>query len=236
MRVAIVDDVLSDAKRLEAYLRRYQEETGTEFQPEIYSGAERFLAEYAGRLDLIIMDIDMPGINGVEAARRLREQGDEVALMFVTNMPQYALQGYSVDAIDYVLKPVSYTDFAMKLRKAERYIRRVQTVSVLLQTTEGRSVAVSSSELLYVESSLHYCIYHTAQETFRVRASLTQAEAGLPASQFARCNTCYLVNLQKVREIGREDVLVGDIRLKVSRGKRLEFMRRFTQYVGGIGT
>lgn len=236
MRVAIVDDVPSDAKRLEAYLRRYQEETGTEFQPEVYPSAERFLAEYAGRVELIIMDIDMPGINGVEAAQRLRAQGDEVALMFVTNMPQYALQGYSVDAIDYVLKPVAYTDFAMKLRKAERYIRRMQTVSLLLQTTEGRSVAVDSSEVFYVESSLHYCIYHTAQGDFRVRSSMTQAEAGLPASQFARCNTCYLVNLQKVREIGRDDVLVGTARLKISRGKRLEFLQRFTKYVGGMGT
>ena len=106
MRVAIVDDVRKDAQLLREHLRRYQGDNGGEWETALYANAEDFLARYRPEFDLVILDIDMPGLNGVDAARRIREMGDNVVLMFVTNMPQYALQGYAVDAIDYLIKPV----------------------------------------------------------------------------------------------------------------------------------
>lgn len=77
--------------------------------------------------------------------------------------------------------------------------------------------------------------YHTAQGCYRIRGSLREAEAALPAAQFARCNASFLVNLRHVKAIEKENVVVGDERVKMSRGKRLEFMERFTRYLGGMG-
>ena len=122
----------------------------------------------------------------------------------------------------------------MKLRKADRYIRRGQDERIALQTADG-VVTLSVSALLYVESELHYLNYHTAQGCFRIRGSLREAEAALPAAQFARCNASFLVNLRHVKAIEKENVVVGDERVKISRGKRLEFMDRFTRYLGGMG-
>lgn len=233
MLVAIVDDVPQDAQRLEKYFRRYNEETGSEYQPVRYPNAAEFLECRDISFDLIVMDIDMPGINGVEAARQLRKRGDGTVLMFVTNMPQYALAGYEVEAVDYVLKPVSYQDFALKLRKARRYIQRNRDAQVALRTPDGVT-ALAVSEILYVESSLHYLTYHLIDQDLRVRGAMGDAEELLPPQQFARCNSGYLVNLRHVEMIDKEDVVVGGKRLKMSRGKRLEFMDRFTRYLGGM--
>lgn len=233
MLVAIVDDSPQDAQRLETYLRRYSKETDDEYRTVRYSNANEFLDCQDTVFDLIIMDIDMPGLNGVEAARCLRRRGNETVLMFVTNMPQYALSGYEVEAVDYVLKPVAYQDFALKLKKARRYIQRSQDTQVALHTPDG-IIALAVSEILYVESSLHYLTYHLLDRQLRVRGSMGEAEKLLPPQQFARCNSGYLVNLRHVKAIDKEDVVVNGKRLKMSRGRRLEFMDRFTRYLGGM--
>lgn len=233
MRVAIVDDSARDAQRLEDYLTRYAQENSVCFELAVFPNGTQFLDRYQPGYDLVIMDIDMPGLSGVDTARRLRERGDRAVLMFVTNMPQYALAGYEVEAVDYVLKPVSYRDFALKLHKARRYIQRNRDAQIALRIPEGVAV-VSVSEILYVESSLHYLTYHLLDRDIRIRGSISQAEGLLPAQQFARCNSGYLVNLRHVEAIDKEDVTVSGRRLKMSRGKRMEFMDRFTRYLGGM--
>lgn len=233
MLIAMVDDSLEDVNRLKEYLERYGMETGTKNKSWYFSDAESFLESNHSRFDLVIMDIDMPGINGVDAARQLRKKGNGIVIMFVTNMPQYALAGYEVEAVDYVLKPLSYQDFALKMQKASRYVQRNRDAAIALQTTDGL-VSVQASDILYVESVLHYLMYHTTNGTWKVRGSMTQAEKELVSLRFARCNSGFLVNLRHVQAIEKEDVVVGQERLKISRGKRLEFMNAFTRYLGGM--
>lgn len=233
MLIAMVDDSLEDVNRLKEYLERYGMETGTKNKSWYFSDAESFLESNHSRFDLVIMDIDMPGINGVDAARQLRKKGNGIVIMFVTNMPQYALAGYEVEAVDYVLKPLSYQDFALKMQKASRYVQRNRDAAIALQTTDGL-VSVQASDILYVESELHYLMYHTTNGNWKVRGSMAQAEKELLPLRFARCNSGFLVNLRHVQAIEKEDVVVGQERLKISRGKRLEFMNAFTRYLGGM--
>lgn len=233
MRVAIIDDVREDAQILQNHLRRYQQDNGGEWNVAVYSNAEEFLSRYQPAFDLVILDIDMPGLNGIDAARHIRELGDNVVLMFVTNMPQYALQGYAVDAVDYLIKPVFYEEFSLKLKKAQRYAQLNQSTQLTLHTAEGVAL-VSSDRLLYVESALHYLVYHTLDGDYRVRGTLSQAEAELPPSLFARCGGSFLVNLRHVKGIEKQDVLVGGSRVKLSRGRRLEFMEKLSRYLGGM--
>ena len=233
MQIAMVDDCLDDVKRLKEYLVRYGQETGTKNDFWYFSDAESFLSSNHSAFDMVIMDIDMPGINGIDAARKLRQKGNRIVIMFVTNMPQYALAGYEVEAVDYVLKPLSYQDFALKMQKASRYVRRNRDAVISLQTTEGM-ISLQVSEILYVESALHYLMYCTNRENWKVRGSMTQAEKELGPFRFVRCNSGILVNLRHVQAIEKEDVLIGGRRLKISRGKRLEFMNAFARYLGGM--
>lgn len=234
MQIAIVDDSGRDAEHLEKYLHRFSEEADQAVQIRHYPNAEQFLSGYRFGCDLVIMDIDMPGRNGIEAARVLRRTDPDVVLMFVTNMPQYALAGYEVEAVDYVLKPVAYQDFALKLRKALRYIRRNRDEKIALQTTEG-VVRLSVKEITYVESMLHYLTYHTEVRDYRVRQTMEEAERNLRPFLFARCSKSFLVNLRYVRAIEKDDVVVNTVRLKMSRGKRKEFVDSFAQFLGGVG-
>lgn len=235
LRVAIVDDQREDAAALEQYLYQFGGETGQAYLVTRYASGSEFLQDHSSAFELVILDIDMPGINGMETARQLRSQGDDVVLMFVTNMSQYALEGYEVEAVDYVLKPVSYQDFTLKLRKAQRYISQNRDTQIALRTAGG-IVPLMVSQVIYVESTLHYLVYHTIGGNHRVRGSMSDAEAALPHGQFARCNTSFLVNLKHVKAVERDEVLVGpdSFRLKISRGRRGAFLDQLGRFLGGV--
>ena len=234
MKVAIVDDLKTELEMLRGYLMDFAVAESKEFDISTYESGDRFLEDFSGQFDLILMDIDMPGLNGIDTARAIRKVDESVVLMFVTAMPQYALTGYEVDAIDYVIKPVSYPDFALKLKKALRYVKQVKADEpVVLPTKEGL-VTLNISEIYYVESALHYCIYHTKDKEYRVRENISAVEQRLSPFGFARCNAGYLVSLKHVKAIIKDDVIVGDYTLKISRSKKASFTEKFTKTLGGL--
>ena len=234
MKVAIVDDLKTELEMLRGYLMDFAVAESKEFDISTYESGDRFLEDFSGQFDLILMDIDMPGLNGIDTARAIRKVDESVVLMFVTAMPQYALTGYEVDAIDYIIKPVAYPDFALKLKKALRYVKQVKADEpVVLPTKEGL-VTLNISEIYYVESALHYCIYHTKDKEYRVRENISAVEQRLSPFGFARCNAGYLVSLKHVKAIIKDDVIVGDYTLKISRSKKASFTEKFTKTLGGL--
>lgn len=233
MRIAVVDDNVEDRKQILLCLEKYSTESKTAYETVVFEDAKAFLADYHYTFDFIILDIDMPGMSGIEAARLLRRKDPNVTLMFVTNMPQYAIEAYAVEAMDYMLKPVLYPDFCLKMKKAERYIHRSADASILLQTADA-VLQRRTSEILYVESQQHYLFYHTAQETLKVRGKLSEIEKTLLPYHFARAGVSYLVNLSHVRGLVGADVLVGDDRVPVSRRYKAQFLTAFTRYMGGF--
>lgn len=233
MRIAVIDDDAQDRAQILTCIEQYFSETGKSYEATVFEDAASFLSDYRYEFDFVILDIDMPGISGINAAKSLREKDPNVTLMFVTNMPQYAIEAYSVEAMDYVLKPVSYPDFKLKMQKAERYIARSADAPLILQTKEG-TVQRMVSEIHYVESYKHYLHYHTASEAFRVRGKLSEAEERLRPYHFARSGESYLVNLAHLKSIEGTDIIVGAERLPVSRRFRSEFLSAFTRYKGGF--
>ena len=235
MQVAIVDDSDADASSLISYLNQFSADHGVALEVERFSNAGLFFREKTDRFSLVILDIDMPGMNGVECAHVIRETDPDIVIMFVTNLPQYALAGYEVEAVDYVIKPISYGAFSLKMQKALRYVGRNTDSRVTLKTKNGLA-SLSVWEILYVESLRHYLTYHTTTGTVRVRGSMGAAEKDLAASHFARCNSGYLINLRHVRGIDGEDVLVGQAeeRLRISRSRRADFLAAISRYAGGI--
>ena len=234
LRIAIVEDTLTDRSHLNELIDRYSLECGDVCSITEFSDGPAFLNGYQPVYDLVLLDVEMPVMDGLETARELRALDTSVLVMFITNMAQYALKGYEVDALDYVLKPVSYYAFALKLRKAQRILReRSQACLLLPFDDELRRVPVSS--ILYVEVADHKLCYHTYEGNSVVTGSLKVLERELAKHHFARCNNCYLVNLIHVRSITPEVVWVEDTPLKISRPRRKEFTQALSDYYGGGG-
>ena len=118
MKIAIVDDEKKATGLIKKYIDQFTVEYHFEIQVSVFHNPQDFLEKYTKDYDLVFLDVEMAGINGIETAKELRRVDGNVVLMFITNMAQYAIHGYEVEAVDYVLKPLSYADFSMKLQKA----------------------------------------------------------------------------------------------------------------------
>lgn len=231
IRIAVVEDDPNATQTMAEYLTRYGRENQMTFQVQTFSNAIAMLENYSAAYDLIFMDIRMPYLNGMDAARRLRELDPDVLLIFITSLTQYAVSGYEVDALDYIVKPVSYYDFALKLSRAVKRLPERPESSLLIPTGAG-VVRLSAGEIRYVESEGHHVIYHTATEQFRQYSTLSSAEERLKGPEFARCNSCYLVNLRYVLWVKGYTVALDTCELKISQPRKKGFLQALKAYCG----
>lgn len=143
-KVAVVDDDVRESATLKKYLSDYAEEEGVEINVSAYSDGAAFLDGFKSVFDIVFMDIDMPNLDGLNAARKLRETDGDVVLIFVTNLAQYAIKGYEVNALDYLLKPLSYATFRLRMMKAvSRVVRTKNDVFEILRRGGVYIIALS---------------------------------------------------------------------------------------------
>lgn len=237
IRIAIVEDEKEPADQLIRFIRQYEKQAGGEpsFEVRWFSSSWQFLEQYRSDYDILFFDIQMPHLDGMETARRVFAQDKEAIIIFVTGLSQYAINGYEVNALDYVVKPITYPRLADKLDKALARLARRPRHKITL-TKENAVLCLNVSDVFYVEVTGHTLAYHTAQGVYTLRGNLSAAEKELQPFGFSRCNKCYLVNLQHVRSIEKNTVQVGSETLAISRGQQKAFMNDFLAYIqkGGI--
>jgi DNA-binding LytR/AlgR family response regulator len=149
----------------------------------------------------------------------------------VTNLAQLAIKGYEVNAYDFIVKPVSYYDFSMKLKRALSGLRTREETPVVLRTQNGL-VRFYASELMYVECLGHQIIYHTETRDYISYGSLKKLESEPWAGHFVRCNNCYLLNLAYIYKVEGYTAYVKDIPIAISHPKRQEFLKQLNDYLG----
>lgn len=226
MRIAIAEDDPKFAQQVQTYLQRFAEENQFSLTVQLYSDGAELVEDYRPIWDILLLDVDMPGMDGISAARCIREVDADVVIIFVTNLAQYAICGYEVNALDYVLKPVNYYDLSMKLKKALRFCHRDETKYLLLNQG-GDIVRIPLHRLYYVEVYNHQLRYHTAEGDFLTTGSrsLTAVAKELSGEGFVRCHNGYLVNTRYVDKLEGNNVqMAGDL-LPVSRKRRKDFLQ-----------
>lgn len=234
LRIAVVEDDSAAAEILLRYIAKYQEEYHDLLEVDRFKDGAAFLDNYRLGYDIILMDIEMPNMDGMKTAQKMRRIDNNACLIFVTNMAQYAVKGYEVDAMDFLVKPVSYSIFKFKLKKAVSLVEKnkARGQGLILKTKNGM-IRTQTSNVYFVESKQHRIFYHTAQDIIEVWGTLAQAEQELRPYGFSRCNSCYLVNLRYVDKIENNWVFLRDTQLEISRGKKKGFMEELMTFLGG---
>ena len=233
IRIAIVDDDVRDCQVYRDYLKQYETERKENILVREYHDGDEILQNYASEFDIILMDIDMRFVNGMDAAKEIRQMDEKVIIIFMTNMPQYAMEGYKVDALDYVLKPINYYDFTQRLNRALSRMEKRQDRHIVINVKSGAK-RLAISRIMYVEVMDHDLIYHTAEENVITRKTMRDAEQELEQEGFFRCNKCYLVNLAYVDSVKGNDVQVGDQLIAVSRARRKELLNALNNFLDEV--
>jgi len=231
-RILIVEDTLAESDNLRALLSRYGAERGEQFAVEVMASALEF-DERKPAADLVFMDIDMPGMNGMQAAEALRERDSETLLIFVTNLAQYAVHGYAVDTLDFMVKPVSYDDFSLRMDRAMRKLHKRTGATVTLPTADGTRI-INVRDIAYVDILRHDLYYHIdgIAEPLRLRGSIKAAAEEL-GDDFVRISSSCLANMAHVRLIRQGSIVLSSgEELFFSRGCRKEALETLNAYVG----
>lgn len=232
LRVAIVEDSEQDAELLASHLQRYGRENALEIETLHFPNAILFLQQYRGDFGVVFMDIDMPALNGMNAARSLRELDAHVLLIFVTALARFAVNGYEVDAFDFVVKPVQYNFFAAKMNRAMKKLATADRTKILIRSGE-RSVRIYADEVIFVDIFNHVLSFHTQREVIATRGTIRDALSVLQGECFAMCNKSCIVNLNCVQQVEGDEVeLTSGDRLQISRPRKTEFMQRIADFYG----
>ena len=234
LRIAVVEDDKTYAAQLKEYLVRYGTEKNQKISVALFQDGEDIVTDYSAEFDIILMDVEMTFMDGMTTAERIREKDNEVVIIFITNMPQYAIQGYKVDALDYVLKPISYFAFSQRIDRALTRVKKKEATYITVAQKGGKK-KLNVDKICYVEVRDHDLIYHSTKGDIVTKSSMKEAEDTLGGTKFFRCNRCYLVNLEYVEDFRGNDVTVASDVIQVSRARKKAFMDALNDYMNEVG-
>jgi DNA-binding LytR/AlgR family response regulator len=232
IRIAIVEDMEQERSRIKEYVENYF--AGQDSTAELFLFADGcdLLEQYPPQLDLVLLDIEMERIDGLQTAHRIREFDEKVQILFVTAMVQYALEGYQVDAADFLVKPIRYPVFCSRM---DRVVRKILAGRPrFLRIRQGREeISCPVQQITCIESSNKKTVIHRKDGDEIVSAEpLYTLEKRLEAEPFFRCHNAFLVNLDEVRTVSSSEVTVQGMRIPVSKYRKKEFMQALAAFRG----
>ena len=207
-RIAIVDDNQTDREFLHAQAQSWATQKGSTLQAELFVSAEEFLFHYAEHkdYDILLLDIEMPGMDGVTMARRIRKENETVQIMFITGYSEYISEGYEVAALHYLMKPVNTDKLHQVLDRAADKLQRNERCLTL--ELSGEVVRLPLYQIRWAEVRQNYLTIH-AKADYTVKMTLSELESRLD-DRFFRAGRSFIINLAEVRSVTRQEVRLSD--------------------------
>lgn len=233
LHIAIVEDEKSTYEEIHDFIKIYSKENEKSLNVKIFQDGTDILHEYEAVWDIIFMDIKMKHLDGMSAAKQIREIDEKVQIIFITSMANYAIKGYEVAALDFLLKPIDYEQFSLKLKKAINIVSKNVKKKYLLVPFEGNKERISTDDILYIEVNGHNLNVVCTSKNYALRSTISNMQEELQEFQFSRCNNSYLVNLKKVSSLEKDIVIIGNYNIPISRPKKKQFLKEFSDYILG---
>lgn len=218
--VAICEDVAAERDYLIGLLQKWQQRGGHKLQVSTFISAERFWSAYEDgfRPELLLLDVEMPGQNGMELAKKLRKLHDDTPLVFITGYSDYMADGYDVAALHYLLKPVSEQALERVLNRALEQLQHQR--KYLLCAVDGMMQKIYFDEIQYIEVLSHTVTIHgDGGKDYSLHMTIRELEQKL-GHDFCRCHRSFLINLARIRQIKKTDILL-DSGVEVPMSRRL---------------
>ena len=227
-RIAICDDEQNQIEYITSIVTSWSNHKGHSCEIRTFASAEAFLFEYEEdkAYDILLLDVEMKNMNGIELAKRIRKDNNRAEIIFITSHFEFVGEGYEVDALHYLIKPISVEKLTQVLTKAAEKLS-VEPPSVVI-SCEGETVKLYESDILYVESFLHYIVIHTKDKEYKIKENISVFENRV-SDDFYRIHRSYLVSLKHITRISRTSVNIGNTELPLSRGKYDDINRAFIQ-------
>ncbi len=238
LNIAICDDEKILCERLEELLTKQAAACKIDSIDAYDTGSALLAAKR--RYDIIFLDIQMEGMNGIEIARTIRERKDDAVLIFVTGLKDYVFDAFDVAAFHYLLKPLREEKFAEVFERAvsevEKTAQKGNGPEQLFIRQKGRSIKLDKAQILYVESRQRKALIHTARESVEIYATMRELEKELGA-QFYRCHRGYLVNFSGITGYTGDTItLCNGEDIYLAREKYQEFVKLYMRYLRDGGT
>ena len=229
--IAVVDDDPKDAALLKEYVESYCRMNDHAAMIHVYHDGLDLIRSTENH-DIVFLDIQMNKLDGLETARFIRKINTDTILIFVTNMAQFAIKGYEVEALDFILKPPSMASIVYVMDKAMKRLDGSGTKALFSLKTSDGTISLSANDITYVEVFDHNLVYHTTRGEYTVRGKLSDVIEKLNPDRFVMCNRSFIVNLRHVSNVSSDYLLIGDNRISVSKSHRKELIRRFSSFLG----
>ena len=227
--VSIIDPSKEDVTRLSALIEHYFRRSSTAYVQRVYQSGMEFVRS-AENSDIVFLETNLEKLDGLETARIIRKLGSEAQLIFIARGAEMAIHGYSVDALDYLLKPVEPTAVERALDKAVRRLSSRSCAYLALKLPNG-TASISTNDITYVEVFDHNLVYHTTGGDYTVRGRLGDVYEQLDHDYFLACNRSFIVNLRYVTEICTDHVVLNGTKISVSKSHRKEIQSRFSAFM-----